>query len=382
MGKDNPNIISRLFSSVVFFINVCAAVWLLLCVAAAFISPAKVPYLALFSLTAPFAVIVNIIFIVLWLFSSHRSRLLLSLLALIAGYKVVITLFGFNYFGENDMSRRPGTIKIMSWNAHGMGIFNKPQDKAFDQRILNFLHEENPDILCLPEYCLSKENAMKPYAGKITENGHYVDFRFQPDNSLNNKVYLGTAVFSKYPFKNYVTHQLADWIYMMQGDVELPDSSIMRVFFVHLTTFGLSDKDKDYIDDVKRRNTDIENDVERSKGFISKFNNAFAKRAAEADKASRIISESPYPVLLCGDFNDLPGSYTYTTLRGQLKDAFLEKGKGFGRSYNRILPTLRIDHFFYDPRALRLIGFQCPPTTLSDHNPLITNFEIISGPHH
>ena len=124
----------------------------------------------------------------------------------------------------------------------------------------------------------------------------------------------------------------------------------------------------------------MKNVLDRSKTFVVKFNNAFAKRAAEADKAAAIIAKSPYPVVLCGDFNDLPGSYTYMTMRGNRNDAFLDKGKGFGRSYNRILPTLRIDHFFYDPTALKLVGFSCPNTTLSDHNPLITNFEIIGAP--
>jgi endonuclease/exonuclease/phosphatase family metal-dependent hydrolase len=376
LSRNNQGFLGSLFSKTVFFINIIAVVWLALCTIAAFVSPANVSYLALFSLTTPFAIVVSLFFAVLWLFSTHKLRSLLSLAALIACYKVTLTIFGFNYFGDNDMSRRHNTIKIMSWNSHGMGIFNRPIDKAFDQRILDFLKEENPDILCLPEFSSSKKDAMKPYADDIVENGHYIDYRFNADNSLNNKVYLGTAVFSKYPFKNYETHKLGEDIYMMQGDIELATGKMIRVFFVHLTTFGLSDQDKEYIDEAKSRNTELESDIEQSKSFIKKFKVAFRKRANEADRAASIIASSPHPVILCGDFNDLPGSYTYTRLRGELNDAFLDKGRGLGRSYNRISPTLRIDHFFYDASALRLVGFSCPSTVLSDHNPLIMNFEI------
>jgi endonuclease/exonuclease/phosphatase family metal-dependent hydrolase len=380
MKTDNPGIIRRFFSSIFLLLNLCAVVWLVLCLLASFTNPAEVEYIALFSLSTPFAILANLVFIIFWLFSSHKWRAILSILAIGGCYKVVLTIVGFNFFGPNDMKQRGNTIKIMSWNAHGMGIFEKPKPKDFDKNILEYLDRENADILCLPEYSLSKDNIMKPFADKIIRNGDYIDYRFQPDNSLNNKVYIGTAVFSRYPFKNYESHRLTDFIYMMQGDVQLPGNNMLRVFFVHLTTFGLSDKDKAYIDEAKKRNTEVKDDLTRSKTFIGKFNNAFAKRAKEAGLAASIIAKSPYPVFICGDFNDLPGSYTYTTMRSKRNDAFLDKGRGFGRTYNHILPTLRIDHMFYDTTGLRLLGFECPSTTLSDHNPLIANFEIIGKP--
>lgn len=85
-------------------------------------------------------------------------------------------------------------------------------------------------------------------------------------------------------------------------------------------------------------------------------------------------------MLICGDLNDLPGSYTYTKLKGNLKDAFAEKGFGLGRTYNQILPTLRIDYILYDPRLLQIRGFSSPVLSLSDHNPVIANFEIAPKP--
>jgi endonuclease/exonuclease/phosphatase (EEP) superfamily protein YafD len=151
---------------------------------------------------------------------------------------------------------------------------------------------------------------------------------------------------------------------------------MVRMYFIHLNTFGLSDNDKAYIEEIKN-NTMPANSLGHSRSFVWKFNYAFTRRAAIADKAANIIRQSPYPVFICGDFNDLPASYTYNRFKGTREDAFLKMGNGFGRTYNQISPTLRIDHIFYDPSVLKIVGIDCPGTNLSDHNPVIANFEII-----
>lgn len=359
------------------FINLVCMSWLVLCAFAPNVNPAEIRHIALFSLTGPLAIIANVFFVVFWPFSKRKWRFLLSLATLVGCYKLILTIFGTHYFEKNDMSRTSDRIRIVTWNAHGMGIFKVPHSKKFDSRLVDFIKETDADILCLPEYHVPKADVMKPFSRKIIANNNYVDFRFKDDNTLGATIFLGTAVFSKYPFRNYVAHKLAEYTYLLQGDVDLPGGQTIRMFFVHLSTFGLSDDDKTYIEYVKKHSTGWGNDVARSRTFIWKFNYAFARRAAEADKAAAIIAQSPYPVVICGDFNDLPGSYTYTRLRGKLSDAFLEKGHGLGRTYNEIIPTLRIDHVFYDPTILKPVGYQCEFTSLSDHNPVIVNFEII-----
>ncbi len=378
MSQEYPSgILRRLLRHAFLLLNIMAVIWLLLCVAAAFTSSLKVSYLGLFSISTPIAILVNVFFVFFWLFTSKKIRILFSLLALGISYKVILMIFGFKFSEQQDMSRRPGTVKIMSWNCHGMGIFNRPHSKEFDKRLLEFIKEENADILCLPEFSTPKADLLRPFAQKILDANKYREYRFKDDNTLGKTLFLGTAVFSKYTFKNYVANKLDEYMYMLQGDVVLPGKNIMRVFFLHLNSFGLSDGDKAYIERVK--NSGGEN-LRYSRSFIWKFNQAFRKRAELADKARKIINESPYPVFICGDFNDLPASYTYTTFRGDLKDAFLEKRAGLGRTYNEISPTLRIDHMFYDPAILKPVGFTCNFTSLSDHNPLIANFEIVPKP--
>jgi len=377
LKQSKTSIISRIFGHFFLLANIGAIIWLAICAYGAYVNPINMRHVALFTVTTPLAIIANIFFVFFWLFTKRKLRFLLSLITLAACYKIIMMIFGFNYFGQNDMQKAPGRIRIVTWNAHGMGVFNVPHSKSFDNRLIDFIQETNADILCLPEYHVPKTDVMKPFARKIIANNQYMDFRFKDDNTLGTTIFLGTAVFSKYTFKNYVAHRLAEYTYLLQGDVDLPGGQTVRMFFVHLSTFGFSDDDKAYIEYVKKHSSFMGKGLGYSRSFLWKFNYAFARRASEVDKAASIIAQSPYPIVLCGDFNDLPGSYTYTKLRGNLSDAFLEKGKGFGRTYNEIFPTLRIDHMFYDPKALKPVGYSCSRTSLSDHNPVMVNFEII-----
>lgn len=355
-------------------------IWLLACWASAYLSPARFGYAALLGPTTAFAVMANLVFVVFRFLSGRWLPAIYSLGTLLLTSSVSFTILGLNYWGKNDMEKRPGTIKVISWNVHGMGVFNRPRDKEFEEEMLAFLEKEDADILCLPEYCIPVDDILKPHAKEIILNNGYKDYRFSLDNSLYNKVYFGTAVFSKFPFLHYQSHQLSEHITMLQGDIRLPNQQLIRVFFVHLTSFGLSDSDKDFIEDIRWKKEDLKGTLKESDRFIAKFVRAYRQRAREAEKAREIIDQSPYPVLLCGDFNDLPGSYVYRLMRGELRDAFLDKGKGFGRTYDRILPTLRIDHVFYDPEALKLLGMEQHPTRFSDHYPLITHFQLKAPP--
>ncbi len=366
--------IRRFLGRIVLLLNLGAIVWLGICVAAAYTHPATVRYIAIFSLSTPFAILVNILFILAWLILSTRKiRALLSTIALIASYKVVATIFAMNYFKQNDFSRQPNTIKVMHWNAHGMGLFDEPYSKAQKNKIIDYLTTVDADIISLPEFAVRKSEINTATSQKIMQKGGYKDYRFQADNTLGKNIFLGTAIFSRYEIYNFKAHKLSDYIYMLQADI-VPGADTIRLFSVHLNTFGLSDNDKDYIEEVASNSEKA--DLVRSRSYLWKFNYAFLRRAREVKVAREVIDASPYPAIICGDLNDLPASYTYTRMREGLKDAFLQCGSGLGRTYSRLSPTLRIDYIFYDASAIRCKGYKSPYTPLSDHNPVIVNFQI------
>lgn len=374
--EQRPSIFRRLLRNAFIIANMLAAVWLLLCLAASYTSPAEVNNIALLSLTIPFAIVVNIFFVVFWLFTSKKIRSLLSLIALLICYKLIPTVFGLNFTAKQDWDPAKDRIKVMTWNVHGMGLFNKPLNNEDKDKIADIIKDENPDIVCLPEYAIMTNGGMAKYTKKMAKDNKFVDYWFNMDNTYGYHVQLGTMVFSKYPLTDYKAHDLGNLIYLVQADVKLPNTKKMRLYFVHLYSFNLSDDDRNYIEKVRANETQVKQDIGVSRTFISKFNRSWAVRAKEADSIASIISRSPYPVLICGDFNDLPGSYVYTKIKGDLRDVFSDKGIGLGRTYNQIFGTLRIDHMFYDKEILELLAYRSYFNAMSDHNPVVANFKI------
>jgi endonuclease/exonuclease/phosphatase family metal-dependent hydrolase len=268
----------------------------------------------------------------------------------------------------------------MSWNVHGMGIFDHPAYRETSDKIIEQIKGEGADILCLYEFYTDYNSMLKPYATRLMRECGYTEYHFQYDNTLGTKIFLGVAIFSRYPISNvhsYPLHTRRDQqvdVVLNQCDVSLPNGQMIRVFATHLQSFLLSDNEKGYLEEVAKTDSGIVAD--RSKTFIRRFDDAYEKRSIQADSAAMIIAQSPYPVILCGDFNDLPGSYVYERMRGKLHDPFAEKGLGLGYTYNLLSRTLRIDYILYDADAFSLAGFKSPVSKLSDHNAVIANLQL------
>jgi endonuclease/exonuclease/phosphatase family metal-dependent hydrolase len=370
--KKNKSIIRILFSNTALLINIGTVVWLGFCYIASIAQPSQFKFIALFSLTTPFALLANAFFVFFWLFSSKIWRVLISLIPLLLSYNMIAAIFGYHYFTDNDWSRSEKGFKLMSWNTHGMGIYEPAQEKQLSNDIIRLISREHPDILCLPEFSVNVNPLKNKNLRQLINDNDFIEYRINTDHILNKKVVVGTAILSKFPIHDYKVYNLNTQIYLLQCDVQVQADKIIRVYVLHLHSFMLTDKDKEYIEQLKG-NTD---DLKKSKPFLSRFNTAYIKRSREAEKVATIIRQSPYPTIVCGDYNDLPYSYTYTTIKRNLADAFSKKGQGFGRTYNGISTTLRIDHILFSDSSLHLKAFKTIQTDLSDHNPVLANFEL------
>ena len=145
-----------------------------------------------------------------------------------------------------------------------------------------------------------------------------------------------------------------------------------RIFNIHLQSLRFSKENLKYIDEPS-----IEEDktIKESKSIISKFRNGFIKRKIQADRIREEMEKSPYPLIVCGDFNDVPNSYAYHTIGKNMNDAFAEKGAGLGRTYSGISPTLRIDNIFVDNK-FEVEQYERVKKKLSDHFPVLADIMI------
>ncbi len=87
------------------------------------------------------------------------------------------------------------------------------------------------------------------------------------------------------------------------------------------------------------------------------------------------IQKSPYPAIICGDFNDTPMSYTYWKLSRGRRDSFKDAGKGFGATYSMLQPLLRIDYIL-SPKDVRATSHKIVKLKYSDHYPVVATFAM------
>ncbi len=90
------------------------------------------------------------------------------------------------------------------------------------------------------------------------------------------------------------------------------------------------------------------------------------KRNEQAQLIRAHQAKSPYPSIICGDFNDIPQTYTYQTISKGLKDTFLESGTGLGTTHGGLAPALRIDYILVDNR-FSVTNHQVHQVPFSDH---------------
>jgi endonuclease/exonuclease/phosphatase family metal-dependent hydrolase len=184
-------------------------------------------------------------------------------------------------------------------------------------------------------------------------------------------MHFGIIIFSKYPIvnKRTVSYYPHDYNSIFQYADIVKNKDTIRVFNVHLQSLKFSRSNLHYIDSPSLK---TEADLEKTKNVIGKLKTGFLKRHTQADRIRAEIDKSPYPVIICGDFNDVPNSYASMTIGNGLKNAFVEKGYGLGRTFSGIAPTLRIDNIFTD-KTFSIQQFTRINKRLSDHFPIIAD---------
>jgi len=231
------------------------------------------------------------------------------------------------------------------------------------------------DVLCIEEFFEPKDTGYyKSNILSIIKMG-FKYYYFVPTKTDENNWQSGIAIFCKYPIidsasfdfkRNYTGDHL------VYTDIKV-NNKIFRIFATHLQPLYLNDPDYQIPNWFKEKQ---ENDRYEFRSIYSKLKMGYQFRYIQAEFIREKINNSPYPVIVCGDFNDLPNSSVYFKVKGDLQDAFLEQGSGFGRTTPFISPTLRIDYIFAD-KFFKVIQFQVLQVPYSDnHYPIETDLQF------
>ena len=221
-------------------------------------------------------------------------------------------------------------LKVMSYNVRS--FIDDNRERQMDS-IVKIIKAVNPDILCLQEMGFSDiaDSLLEP---------------LKPMPHSLSRVNLSPAIYSRYPIikasrmdtlKNFVWADI-----VIKKDKNNEDT--IRVFNNHLHSTAIRRDDSNYIENHEYLEGDSLGKVHSMVKRLTENNRV---RAEQADTLAALVAASPYPVIVCGDFNDTPVSYTYRTVARKLNDPYRKVGRGYSHTYRGFFDMLRIDYIFY-----------------------------------
>jgi endonuclease/exonuclease/phosphatase family metal-dependent hydrolase len=338
------------------------------------VDPKKWWILGFLALGYPWLLLATVLFLLFWLLRKRYRWMLISALGLVLSWGCTRCFIAFNINNHSGEPKPPGMLKIMSWNVHLFNFFDNKKNPIIKQDMISLIHLEDPDIACFQEFCFS-DSVAYPYSIQSFRRAlgfpyYAVAYEWYSDMRYNNITYhYGVIIFSKYPILQQTNIIGKDRKYndvFEYADIVTPLDTF-RVFNVHLQSLRFNKNDYAFLDSPPLSQGDVVKQASRN--IVSKIRWGMSRRADQADIVRQVADHSPNPVIVCGDFNDVPNSYAYSTISAGLKDAFREKGSGWSRTFSQISPTLRIDYIMFDP-SYNGYQYDCTPRVLSDHFPI------------
>jgi len=367
------------FKRIIWWLNVLVAIALLFSILAAWISPETIWWLALFGLGFEILFVINALFAIFWIVTKDR-RLLLSMALIILSLGNISGIFQFNFSNREEPELKADRyIKVMTFNVRLFNLYNWFHNTETRKKIFDFLEKESPDIICSQEFYSSDRKDML-FKNDDTLR-HYLRAPYSQIEytySMRKTDHWGIATFSKFPIvRREATHfaQKSGNVFIA-SDIKIGNDTV-RVYNVHLESVRFGYSDYKFIQNLNNENVE-QDEISGSLSILRHLKQGFVRRARQVDILHDSLVRSPHPVILCGDFNDTPSSYTYSVLSDDLKDAFKESAQGTGKTYAGPFPSFRIDYIFHDP-SIKSEGYRTATEKLSDHYPVITYMKIPSG---
>jgi endonuclease/exonuclease/phosphatase family metal-dependent hydrolase len=254
-------------------------------------------------------------------------------------------------FNTSKVKISPHALSVISYNISNASVAYDKETLAKaskKERMFEYLKRfSDEDVLCLQE--------VGAYATDILKKSFPSHEMYQ-----TNK---GAVILSKHRIINKGSIDFGTKTNSCLWADIIFDIDTIRVYSIHLQSNRITKDANQIISDGKIDNKKTWLDI---KSILKKFKQSHITRTSQAKEVKVHIDNSPFPVLVCGDFNDTPVSYTYRHLSERLKDAFVEKGNGLGTTFNGRIPLLRIDYVLSDP-SFDILKYNVIQEDYSDH---------------
>lgn len=334
-----------------------------------FVNPAYYWPLAFLGFVFPFFVVINIALVIFWLLTKNKKYMLVSLIPLLFTFPFLHRSFAFSTKENKEKG-----IKIITYNVRNFDLYNWSKNKETRKKMFALLNEEQPDILCLQEFysdTMSFDNI-----NELKEALGFKYYHYGKTASIKGKKGLrtwGIITFSKYPIieKERIDFNNSTGNSCIYSDIQLEDT-IVRIYNLHMQSIHFGYNDYKYLDQIQENQ---ETNAKETRNILRKIKTAAVKRGKQVNEVLASVDQCNHAKIICGDFNDPPVSYTYQKLAHHMTDVHVSNGFGFGRTYSKIIPTLRIDYLLLDPTFV-INSYQVINKEYSDHYPIISTFSL------
>lgn len=337
-----------------FFLNIVLTVLTFIAYVLPFLAPNLFPILSVLTLFMPLFIVFNALFFIYWGIQ-FKKHIILSVLVLLMG---ITFINRFYKFSAKEYPVEEKDFVVMSYNVRLFNVFKWLDRDNVPDKILEFINDKNPDILCIQEYSTSAKIDLKVYRHK------YIFIE-------GNQIKTAQAIFSKFPIIN-------------QGNIVFPNSNnnvvfvdikkgkdIIRVYNMHLQSIKISPD----VSELDEKNIDAI-DQGKSQKLFNRISKAFMQQQQQAEIVKEHKNNCSYPIVICGDMNNSAFSYVYRNIKGSLKDSFEQAGVGFGATYKFRYYPARIDYIFADEQ-MKVKKFESfPDFENSDHYPIMARLSM------
>lgn len=363
--------LTGIFVRLIFATNLIAIFLLLVSHLAWYVSPLKTNLFSYLGLAFGIILFFNVAYLLLWLLFSKWKLALISFISLLICYKPILTFFPLHLFPQKEPDN---TIHVLTYNVQG--FISDRSKKTKDTPVLTYISDTDADIVCIQEYLISK-------------TGHSLKTQQDVNRILNKYPYksviplkysgkhhtYGLACFSKYPIENSKRIDFSSSFNGAAIHTINIDGKKVTVVNTHLESNGITSEDKELYGKFLL-NADKTNFEDVATNIRTRLGKAYRERVVQVAKVKQELEHiQSDAVIICGDFNDTPISYSYAKMKKGMVDAFTDSGFGPGISYNEDFFWFRIDNIFHSPN-MKAYNARVDRVKYSDHYPVRAYLEI------
>lgn len=267
------------------------------------------------------------------------------------------------------------TFTLLTFNCLHLNDLKNPTDLGHN-RAVEFLLHSGADIICLQELMNIENPVEVPNLPEALRDSLYEAYPYRAGDRM-----MDLKVLSKYPVEvlpfatngrkvNFYYSKFARFIVRIKGHK-------LNLINMHLASYNLTEEERNVMTEMTSVRG-IKESVSEFKGSIfDKLKKSFRNRSENIDNIIELTRGSSAPVIVCGDFNDVAGSWAYRKMRqAGFNDAFSETVFGPRHTFNKHMMYFHIDQIFYRG-PIEALSVKRPGIDTSDHYPLLAEFAFI-----